>query len=137
MSLEFYDELLKSERFCESLGRLLLMSGKLESALKSIVLANSIKVGYNLKRAMLGQLIRSCKEHELVTDELNEVLEFILVRRNYLTHNLYPLFNDEIEYTLLPKDNLDSDDAEYYFPKCVEDLIAHIEFAIDYMNERN
>ncbi len=137
MSLEFYDELLKSERFCESLGRLLLMSGKLESALKSMVLASSIKVGYNLRRAMLGQLVGSCKKHELVTDELSEVLAFILVRRNYLTHNLYPLFNDEIEYTLLPKDNLDSDDAEYYFPKCVEELIAHIEFAIDYINERN
>lgn len=137
MSLEFYDELLKSERFCESLGRLILMSGKLESALKSIVLTSSFKVKYNLRRAMLGQLVSSCKEHELVTNELSEILEFILVRRNYLTHNLYPLFNDEIEYTLLPKDNLHSDDAEYYFPKCVEELIAHIEYAIDYINKRN
>lgn len=137
MSLEFYDELLKSERFCENLGRLLLMSGKLESALKSIVLTSSIKVRYNLGRAMLGQLVGSCKEHELVTDELNEVLAFILLRRNYLTHNLYPLFNDEIENSLLPKDNLHSGDAEYYFPKCVEDLIADVEFAIDYVSERN
>ncbi|OXX63334.1 hypothetical protein [Vibrio sp. V15_P4S5T153] len=137
MSLEFYDELLKSERFCESLGRLILMSGQLESVLKSIVLTSSLKVRYNLSRAMLGQLVGSCKEHELVTDELREILEFILVRRNYLTHNLYPLFNDEIEYTLLPKDNLHPDDAEYYFPKCVEELIAHIEYAIDYINKRN
>lgn len=136
MSLDFYEELLKSERFCESLGRLILMSGKLESALKSVVLTANIQVKYDLERAMLGQLASTCKSSELVTDELSEILSFIIVRRNYLTHKLYPHFNDEIDISLLPTINLEPDDAEYSFPRYVEDLLSYIEFAIDYLNEK-
>lgn len=129
--LDFYDELLKSGSFCERLGRLLLMSGKLESALKAMVLNSNIKVKYNIYRPTLGQLVSTIKTHKLLTDELNESLLFILDRRNYLTHNLYPLFNEEIEVSLLPRENLSPEDAEYYFTNCVEDLLSYIEFAID------
>jgi hypothetical protein len=136
VSLEFYDELLKSERFCESLGRLLLLSGKLESALKSVIQENSICVKYKFERATLGQLVGTFKDNGLATNELGEVLSFILVRRNYLTHNLYPLFNEELEVSLLPRENLLPDDAVFYFPKCVDDLLFHIEFVLNYIEKR-
>ncbi len=126
MSLEFYEELLKSECFCESLGRLILMSGKLESALKQVVLKENVQVEYKLDKAMLGQLVNTFKKYNLMAGELNEVLSFIKERRNYLTHNLYPLFNDEIDVSLLPKENLEPEDAEYYFPRCVEDLLSYV-----------
>lgn len=136
MSLEFYDELLKNGCFCESLGRLILISGKLESALKQVVLKESVQVKYTLDKATLGQLINTFKKYNLMAGELNEVLSFIVERRNYLTHNLYPIFNDEIDVSLLPKEKLEPEDAKYYFPRCVEDLLSYVKYSIDYINER-
>jgi len=63
-------------------------------------------------------------------------LSFILVRRNYLSHNLDPLFNEELEVSLLPRENLLPDDAVFYFLKCVGDLLSHIEFVLNYIEKR-
>ncbi|MBY6199712.1 hypothetical protein [Vibrio hangzhouensis] len=134
MSLEFYEELLKSSRFCENLGRAVLLSGSLESKVKAIILENGVKQPNQLAKCTLGQLIKICHAHNLIDDGLHEVLTFILERRNYLTHNLYPLFNLEVDVTYLPRDNLCADDADYYFATCVEELCQNIEIAVDHIN---
>jgi hypothetical protein len=126
--MDFYDELLKSDKFCTVLGRLILTSGKLESILKIIV--KKVERPEKLKVATLGKLIGMCEKHQLIDDCLMEVLGFITTRRNYLTHSLFPLFNGEIEETLLPKENLEPEDADFHFSKCVEDLISDMEFVI-------
>jgi hypothetical protein len=84
-----------------------------------------------LKFATLGTLIVMCKKHQIIDNGLMEVLGFIKTRRNYLTHSLFPLFNGEIEETLLPKENLEPEDADFHYSKCVEDLIGNMEFVID------
>lgn len=134
MSIDFYVELLKSSRFCESLGRLLLLSGKLESALKNHIVQHRTNVDFNLSKATLGQLKGFCEKENILSMDLINPLQHILLRRNYLTHNLYSLFNDEIEVTLLPKEKLEPEDANHYFPQCVEDLISDIEFCIEELN---
>ncbi|MBW8191944.1 hypothetical protein K0504_12935 [Neiella marina] len=130
MPLDFYEELLNNKRFCESLGRLLLLSGKLESALKKLLDENGVKIR---TRATLGELVGACQKNGLTNLDLDDLFTFIVTRRNYLTHNLYPLFNEEIEVTLLPREDLCPDDADYYFPKCVNDLISYIEFTIKHI----
>lgn len=124
--MSFYDELLKSDNFCQKLGQLILTSGRLESILKGVV--NEAYSAKNLTFATLGKLISTCKTDKLLDDEILEVLDFIKVRRNYLTHSLFPLFNEEIDVTLLPRDNLVSEDAEFYFSNCVAELIENMNF---------
>lgn len=131
MSIEFYDELLKSSRFCESLGRLLLLSGKLESALKNHIFRHKTNVDFNLSKATLGQLKWFCEKENILPNGLSETLNYITDRRNYLTHNLYSLFNDDMDVTLLPRDSLEPEDAYRYYPQCVEDLISDMEFCLN------
>jgi hypothetical protein len=132
--VDFYTELLQSNKFCESLGRLLLLSGKLESILKEIITSAKLTKNYTLERFTLGALIKICQENNLVSNEINDALSFALSRRNYLTHNLYPLFNEEVGISLLPRENLSPEDAGGYFTRCVNDLISDIEFIITHLN---
>ena len=58
--MDFYSELLKSNVFCESLGRLILTSGKLESSLKSLL--ENRRTKEKLERLPLGALIKICEQ---------------------------------------------------------------------------
>jgi hypothetical protein len=127
--MDFYNELIESEKFCKNLGKLILTSGKLESILKEITQAHN--KSQNLEYATLGKLVSLCKSNQLIDDGVLEALDFIKTRRNYLTHSLFPLFNEEVDITLLPRDNLEPEDAEYYFSKCVSELIEDMNFVID------
>lgn len=127
--MDFYNELVANEKFCKNLGKLILTSGKLESILKEITQANN--KSKNLEYATLGKLVSLCKSNQLIEDDMLEVLDFIKTRRNYLTHSLFPLFNEEVDVTLLPRDNLEPEDAEYYFSNCVSELIENMNFVID------
>jgi len=131
----FYTDLLQSNKFCESLGRLLLLSGKLESIFRGIITSANLTKKYDLEKCTLGNLIKISQENNLIPNEINGELSFTLRRRNYLTHNLYPLFNEEIDVSLLPRDNLYPEDADGYFTNCVHDLISDIEFIINHLNE--
>jgi hypothetical protein len=125
LSTIFYEQLIENATFCEKLGRLTLMANKLESALKSLIYkTGSTK---NLKKATLGVLKQICEDNKLIDDGVIEDLTFIHARRNYLIHTLFPLFNGEVDETLLPRENLSELDAEHYFPECVEILIDRIQ----------
>jgi hypothetical protein len=108
---------------------LILTSGKLESILK--VITQTHTKSQNLEYATLGKLVGLCKSNKLIEGDILEVLDFIKTRRNYLTHSLFPLFNEEVDVTLLPRDNLVPEDAEFYFSNCVSELIENMNFAID------
>lgn len=127
--MDFYNELICSEKFCTNLGKLILTSGKLESILKRVVKAHNNS--QNLEYATLGKLVSLCKNSSLIDDGMLEALDFIKTRRNYLTHSLFPLFNEEVDVTLLPRDNLEPEDEEYYFSSCVSELIENMNFAIE------
>ena len=135
MKVNFYDYLLKSEKFCQKLGLLILLSGKLESTIKTSIL--EYDVTNDLSSATLVQLCSICKNDQILDDEILEVLDFIKVRLDYFTHRLFPLCNGEIEETILPKENLEPEDAEHYFTECVEILISHVQLVLDDMDQRD
>ena len=128
MENDFYELLIQNSKFCEKLGRLTLMANKLESVLKLLIKGSEINIKSD--KATLGILKKICEDNKLIDDGVIEDLIFIHTRRNYLIHRLFPLFNGEIDETLLPKDNLSELDAEYYFPECVEILIDRIQYVL-------
>ncbi|MDW2094521.1 hypothetical protein R8O05_23490 [Vibrio sp. 1865] len=134
MNHEFYEHLIESDEFCLYLGRLTLLVSKLESRLKEIIIASEVKVRIKLDKPTLGPLIGCCKEHQLVNKDIVFLLGYILERRNYVVHNLYPLFDGKIEPTLLPNDNLVSEDAEYLFAKCVRELSEEVKETLKMLN---
>lgn len=133
--IDFYNKLLESNKFCESLGRLLLLSGKLESILKEIILSSDLDKKTSIKRATFGYLVKLCTDNNLIHKDLHSPFSFVVDRRNYLTHNLYPLFNEEIDISYLPRENLSIDDADGYFSRCVTDLISDVNFLISQLCE--
>ncbi len=130
----FYECLIESDEFCLYLGRLTLLVSKLESRLKELIIASEVKVKFNLDKPTLGPLIGCCKEHQLVNEDVAYSLGYILERRNYVVHNLHPLFDGKIEQTLLPNDNLVSEDAEYLFAKCVRELSEDVRDTLEMLN---
>lgn len=105
--IEFYELLYSSEEFCKELGKVALAAGKLESQL--IRYFEKREITEISKRATLGKLIASAKKHKLLTDLL-DALETLCFQRNYLTHNIYALFSELVEETVLQRTNLlDSD----------------------------
>ncbi|EHR0760792.1 hypothetical protein KUH14_004607 [Vibrio parahaemolyticus] len=131
MNHEFYNHLIDSDAFCLHLGRSTLMVSKLESCLKEIVVAAEIKIR---NKPTLGELVGACKDHKLVGDDVLYLLAFILERRNYVVHNLYPLFDGKIEPTLLPNSNLIPEDAEYLFAKCIRELLEEVHEVLGMLN---
>ncbi|MEJ1221737.1 hypothetical protein [Sediminicola sp. 1XM1-17] len=102
--LEFYRLLHESEQFTSELGKVTLASGKLETEIKFLLIENQIKGDY--EKATLGKLIEVASNHNLFDKNWIMSLKQISKQRNYLTHNLYALFSDLIEETILEKTNL-------------------------------
>ncbi|ELA7017101.1 hypothetical protein ACEV75_23715 [Vibrio parahaemolyticus] len=134
MNHEFYDHLIESDEFCLYLGRITLLVSKLESKLKEAIVAAEVKTNFKLHKPTLGPLIGCCKEHQLVSKDVAMLLDYILERRNYVIHNLYPLFDGKIEPTLLPNENLEPEDAEYLFAKCVRELSDEVRETLKMLN---
>jgi hypothetical protein len=111
--LEFYKLLNQSEEFTSELGRVALASGRLEAELVCFLIENEIPGNY--RKATLGALIGIVKNTELLSRNEISVFERISKRRNYLTHNIYALFAEQIDETLLEREGLlDSDVLLYY-----------------------
>jgi hypothetical protein len=109
--IEFYDLLYEDDDFCKELGRSVLAAGKLEVALIRYI--DNQDITANTKKATLGKLICLAKKHELLT-KMVPALETIRDQRNYFTHNIYALFSDLIEETLIPKFNLLDSDIDIF-----------------------
>ena len=101
----------EDQEFCEQLGRAVLAAGKLEAELRLYLAANSIT--HDTKRASLGQLIELVKQQRLLR-QMQPVLELLRDQRNYLTHNVYPLFAGLIEETILPRSDLVDSDVDVF-----------------------
>ena len=110
--LEFYKLLNQSEGFTSELGKVTLASGKLEAELILYLTRNKIKGDY--KNSTLGKLIRLANENNLITT--NEMLTFKMIKehRNYITHNIYALFIDLRDETILEKEYLLDSDVHLY-----------------------
>jgi hypothetical protein len=110
--VEFFNLLYESEDFTEELGKVTLAAGRLESEIILYYLRNGIEE--NFSRLTLGQLIKVGKKNNLLDKNLVNALELICMQRNYLTHNIYALFIDLIDETILEKRNLIDTDVLTY-----------------------
>lgn len=110
--LEFYNLLNQSEEFTSELGKVTLASGRLEA--EFILYLSKNKVKGNYKKATLGTLIRIANENKLLSDNESLIFEQILKQRNYITHNIYALFSDLINETIMEKENLLDSDVILY-----------------------
>ena len=113
--IEFYNLLNQSEEFTSELGKVALASGKLEAELILFLSRNEINGNY--KKATLGTLIRIANENNLFNDNEKIAFKMISKQRNYITHNIYALFTDLIEETILEKENLLDSDVHLYIER--------------------
>lgn len=118
MKKKFYNSLYKNEDFCHALGKVMLSAGKLESLLRKYLRLYGENIPED--RATLGNLIRHLRENELLTNNGEIHFGQINIQRNYLVHNLYASFLDEIEIELLPVENLVPEDIELYIERAFE-----------------
>lgn len=110
--LEFYNLLLESDKFTTELGKVNLVAGKLEA---EMILYYSRKgVSKKLVGLTLGRLIELGKENNLLDKNLITALRMVCNQRNYFIHNIYSLFTDLIDETILPKNNLIDTDVITY-----------------------
>ena len=113
--LDFYNLLSQSENFTSELGKVALSSGKLEVELIILLTKNNIKG--NFKKATLGKLIRIANENNIFTNNEKIAFKITLNQRNYITHNIYALFTDLIDETIMEKENLLDSDILLYIER--------------------
>lgn len=120
----FFDLLYKDSKFCEELGKVALGAGRLEAELMLFLNTKGNKT--NLTRKTLGLLINIANEGKHLDNNSIAVLRTLCEQRNYLTHNIYALFIELIEETILERSNLLDSDVDLYTEKArqlQEDLI--------------
>jgi len=113
--LEFYKLLNESEEFTSELGKVALASGKLEAELIILLTKNGIKGNY--KKATLGTLIDIADKNKLIDNNMRSILKGLSKQRNYITHNIYALFIDLIDETILEKEKLLDTDVILYIER--------------------
>lgn len=113
--IEFYKLLIESEEFTSELGKVSLASGKLEAELMQFFNRNGIKENY--KKASLGTLIKIGEKNKLFDSNMIISLNLISKQRNYLTHNIYALFTNLIDETILERKNLLDTDVLLYLDR--------------------
>ena len=113
--LEFYKLLNESEEFISELGKVTLASGKLEAEMILFLKRKGIKGKYN--KANLGTLIELVDKNNLIDKNMKISLKTISKQRNYITHNIYGLFIDLYDETILEKENLLDTDVTLYIDR--------------------
>ncbi|NEW85109.1 MAG: hypothetical protein GZ094_22470 [Mariniphaga sp.] len=116
--LEFYNLLNESEKFTCELGKVALASGRLEAELILFLKRREIKGKYD--KATLGTLIDLADKNDLIDKNMRMSLKTISKQRNYITHNIYGLFIDLIDETILEKENLLDTDVILYIDRAWE-----------------
>jgi hypothetical protein len=132
--VEFYTLLTESEKFTSKLGKVTLASAKLEAELIIFLIRNNVKG--NFEKAPLGKLIGFAKKYELLEENLIIALTHISKQRNYLTHNIYALFIDLIDETILEKNNLFDSDVHTYIERACQ-LKENIEGLAEIIKVKN
>lgn len=121
---DFYDILFRDHDFCKNLGKVMLAASMLESNLRSYLKNHNVdKVG---EKATLGKLVILLKKHKLLSKNGQMHFDDLTLKRNYLAHNLFDLFCNNLEETILPSENLVEMDVDIFQEKTkllIEDLL--------------
>jgi hypothetical protein len=110
--VDFYNILFQNNDFCSELGKVTLSAGRLESEIILFFLRSG--VDEKIIGKTLGQLIKVGESKVLFDKNLVMSLEMICKQRNYLTHNIYALYIELIDKTILERENLIDTDVLYY-----------------------
>jgi hypothetical protein len=110
--VKFYKLLMDSDEFTSELGKVALASGKLEAELILFLKRKNITGKYD--KATLGTLIKLASKNKLIDNNMSMALKQISIQRNYITHNIYSLFIDRLDETILEKENLLDSDVHLY-----------------------
>ncbi len=132
--IKFYDLLVESEEFTSELGRVALASGRLEAEL--ILFLKRNKITGNYKKATLGSLLDIAKINNLLDKNTIIALREISKQRNYITHNIYALFTDLIDETVLEKNNLLDSDVHLYIDRAWQ-LKENLDGLADIIKQKN
>lgn len=116
--VDFFNLLMENEEFNKELGKLTLAAGRLEAELVHLYKRKGISD--NLSRFTLGKLIEFGKRKDLLERNFAFALENVCKQRNYITHNIYALFTELIDETMLPKTDLIDTDVLTYTDKAWE-----------------
>lgn len=130
--VDFYNLLVESDEFTSALGKVALHSGKLEAELILMLLRNKAKENFSKKT--LGALIGMAKINNLLDNNLVTALKQISEQRNYITHNIYALFIDLIDETILEKADLLDSDVHTYLDR-VHQLNENLEGLTDIIRQ--
>ena len=132
--IKFYNLLENSVEFTSELGKVTLASGKLEAEL--IIYLEQHKVKGKYKRATLGTLIEKIENNELLDRNMIHALRMISKQRNYITHNIYALFIDQLDETILEKNDLLDSDIHLYIERAWQ-LTENINGIADIIKQKN
>ena len=116
--IDFFNLLMASKEFNQELGQVTLSAGRLEAEL--IQMYKRKGYGDNFSRMTLGRLIQFGEDNSLLDRNLTAALKMTCKQRNYITHNIYALFSDMIDETMLPKADLIDTDVLTYTEKAWE-----------------
>ena len=101
----FFKFLCADDEFCRHLGRAVLAAGRLESALKQYLRANSVPD--DTERAPLGKLLEILEKSSLL-GKMQPALDQLRHHRNYLTHNIHAVLTGLKEDDLIGPEELES-----------------------------
>ena len=130
--IDFYNLLFKSHEFLIELGKVTLASQKLEAELFILLKRGGVQIVQ--EKPTLGTLIGLGTKNQLFTQSLSEALREICSKRNYLTHNVYALFSEQIDETIFERDNLLDTDVTLYIERASQlhwDLMGFAEIISD------
>lgn len=93
----------------------MLAAGMLETNLRSYLKTKGIT---NVRaNATLGYMVKKMKEHQLLSQNGEMHFDDLVQKRNYLAHNLYDLFSEVIEESILPGSQLVDVDVHLFSDK--------------------
>jgi hypothetical protein len=108
---QFFELLYNDVEFCDGVGKVMLSASKLETNLRKYLKAKNIKCG---PKSTLGNLVSKLIENSLLTKNGQMHFSDLALKRNYLAHSLYDLFTEEIEETILERDELTALDNDIF-----------------------
>lgn len=132
--IKFYNLLVESEEFTSELGKVTLASGRLEAELILLLKQNGIAGNY--KKATLGPLVDKVEKSGLLDKNIIVALTETSKQRNYITHNIYALFTDLIDETVLEKNNLLDTDVHLYIDRAWQ-LKENLDGLTDIIKQKN
>jgi hypothetical protein len=111
----FYNLLYANEEFCAELGKVALPARILEAELIKFLNRKGIK--QNIEKATLRKLISVASKNHNIDINMIVTLKTVRDQRNYLTHNIYTLFLELIDETILERSNLLDSDVHLYIER--------------------